>query len=480
MGWDISSEVNEMRRELRTQLTLTIALIVFFTIALISLLANILINHEFEEYTREQQEAHSQDIADNLSRQYNSMTRNWDLSYIHGVGMHVLYEGYVIRIYDMNGTVVWDAENHDMSLCGQIMTEISNRMERKRPALSGGIVTREYDLTQNGQYVGKVAITSYGPYFFSDNDFRFLDALNLTLIVIGLFSLGLSLFAGGLLARRISNPIIKTAHVATQISNGDFGIRFEGGTRTRELAELVAAVNNMAESLERQENLRKQLTTDVAHELRTPLSAVSAHLQLIIEGVWEPTVQRLQSCSDEISRISGLVSELEKLAQIENENLNLRKTQTDLKELAQTVVGTFESEAAKKDISILVDGGESFAYADKDRIHQVLANLLSNAIKYTPENGHVRVEIKDTPEGGVFTVEDDGVGISKEELPLIFERFYRTDKSRNRKSGGSGIGLTIAKSIVTAHGGKIEVTSEVNIGSKFLVFLPKKIGKNEA
>jgi signal transduction histidine kinase len=200
----------------------------------------------------------------------------------------------------------------------------------------------------------------------------------------------------------------------------------------------------------------------------------------MIEGVWEPTGQRLQSCSEEISRISGLVAELEKLAQIENENLNLRKTRIDLKGLAQTVVGTFESEAAKKAVSIFVDGGESFVYADKDRIHQVLANLLSNAVKYTPENGHVRVEVKDTPEGGVFTVEDDGVGISEEELPFIFERFYRTDKSRNRKSGGSGIGLTIAKSIVTAHGGKIEATSEVNIGSKFLVFLPKKISKKEA
>ena len=462
-----------MRRGLRTQLTLTISLIVLLTITLISVLANILINIEFEKYARDQQQARSRDIVTNFSRQYNSMTGAWDTGYVHGVGMYALYEGYIIRLYDKEGAVIWDAENHDTSLCEQIMAEIVNRMEEKRPNLNGGFVSQEYELTQNGQHVGSIVISSYGPYFLNENDFRFLDALNLILVIIGSLSLGFSSIAGGLLAKRISRPIIKTAQIATQISKGDFGIRFEGRARVRELDELVTAVNHMADSLDRQENLRKRLTTDVAHELRTPLSAVCSHLEMMTEGVWEPTPQRLQSCYEEIARISGLVAELEKLAQVESDNLNLKKATVNLLELARTVSGTFESESVKKSVALLVNGEASAVFADKDRLHQVMANLLSNAIKYTPENGHIRVTVKDTPENGILTVEDDGIGIPEEEFPLIFERFYRTDKSRNRKTGGAGIGLAIVKSIVSAHGGKIEAESKANHGSRFTILLPK-------
>ncbi|MDR0653129.1 MAG: HAMP domain-containing histidine kinase [Synergistaceae bacterium] len=462
-----------MRRSLRTQLTLTIALIVLATVALISFLANMLITREFEKYAEELRNARAQDIVANLSRQYNGMTRAWDIGYIHGMGMYALHEGYVIRIYDRNGAVVWDAEDHDMSLCGQIMADIANRMEEKRPNLGGSFSTLEYKITQNGRDVGGVAITSYGPYFFTDGDFRFLDALNMILLAIGAISFGFSLIAGWLLARRISRPIIKTAHIAKQISVGNFGIHFEGRTRTKELDEMVTAVNSMAESLARQENLRKRLTTDVAHELRTPLSAVSSHLELMIESVWEPTARRLQSCYDEISRISELVAGLERLEQMENENLSLNKMPVDLLELARSVAGTFESEGIKKNVSIHVSGEAAIVLGDRGRLHQVLSNLLSNAIKYTPDGGHVRVAVNDTPNGGVIVVEDNGIGIPENELPLIFERFYRTDKSRNRKTGGAGIGLTIAKSIVLAHGGKIEVESASGTGSRFTISLPK-------
>ena len=463
----------DIRRGLRTQLTVTISLIVLITVSVISLLANISINIEFEKYAREQQRSRSEDIAANLSRQYNSLTGQWDMGYIHGVGMYALYEGYVLRLFDKNEDVIWDAENHDMSLCRQLMDEIAQRMEEKRPDLQGGITTREYDLRQNGQTVGKVAISSYGPYFLSEEDFRFLDTLNLVLFIIGMLALLGSLIAGGLLAKRIIRPIIKVAHIATQIADGNYGIRFYGKVKARELDELVTAVNHMAMSLDAQETLRKRLTTDVAHELRTPLTAVYSHLEAMIDGVWEPTSAKLQSCYEEIGRISGLVADLEKLAHVENENLILHKIPLNILELAHTVSENLESESAKKRIALDVKGESSIVAADRDRLNQVITNLLSNAIKYTPENGHVQIIVKDTPESSVITVADNGIGIPKDELPLIFERFYRTDKSRSRKTGGAGIGLTIAKSIVTAHGGKIEAESEAGQGSRFTVTLPK-------
>jgi len=462
-----------MRHGIRTQLTMTITLIVLTMVALISILSNIFINVEFEKHAKEQQKAYIQNLVDNLSRQYNGLTQQWDTGYIHGIGISAMYDGYIIKLYDQGGKLVWDAENHDMALCKEIMDEINDRMEEKNNHIKSGFVSREFDLKQNGQVIGKVSITYYGPFFYSESDFKLLNALNLILLIIGSLSLLSSIVAGFFLSKRISRPIIKTAHIASKIADGNYDIRFEGKTKTKELDELVNAVNNMAESLSRQESLRRQLTSDVAHELRTPLTVVSSHLEAMIEGLWEPTSERLKSCYEEMERLSGLISDMERLAQIESENLKLSKSPVDLLELARTVAGHFEIESTKKNISVEVQGNHSIVNADRDRLNQVIINLLSNAIKYTHENGHVRISVHDTSENGIMTVEDDGIGIPEDELPLIFERFYRTDKSRNRKTGGAGIGLTITKAIVNAHGGKIEVTSSVNKGSCFTITLPK-------
>ena len=462
-----------MRHGIRTQLTMTITLIVLTMVALISILANIFINIEFEKHAEEQQKTHIQNLVDNLTRQYNGLTQQWDTGYVHGVGMYAMYDGYIMKLYDQDGGTVWDAENHDMALCKEIMDEISDRMEEKRNNLKSGFVSSEFDLKQNGRVIGKVSITYYGPFFYSEGDFKLLSALNLILFIIGTLSLISSFAAGFFLAKRISRPIIKTAHIAAKIADGNYDIRFEGKTKTRELDELVTAVNNMASSLDRQENLRKQLTTDVAHELRTPLTAVSSHLEAMIDGLWEPTPERLKSCYEEIGRLSGLISDMESLAQIESDNLKLLKSPVDLLELASTVGGNFEIESTKKNISVEIQGESTVVYADRDRLNQVIINLLSNAVKYTPENGQVRISVKNTTENGIITVEDNGIGIPEDELPLIFERFYRTDKSRNRKTGGAGIGLTISKAIVNAHEGKIEVTSSVEHGSCFTITLPK-------
>jgi signal transduction histidine kinase len=462
-------------RSFRTQLTLTITMIVLGTIVIISLLANIFINLEYAKRAKEQQQTHASDLAVILSHQYDSFTGEWGSEYIHGVGMTALYDGYIIRLTDSRGNVVWDAENHDMEACSQVMMNIIERMEQKRPGLNGSFVAQEYDLKQNSQTVGSVVIQYYGPYFLSESDFNFLDSLNLVLLVIVGLALFFSVVAAGFLAKRISRPIIKTAQIATQIADGNYKTRFAGGTRTQELDELVTAVNHMAISLDRQEALRKRLTGDIAHELRTPLSAVSSHLEAMIEGVWQLSVERLQSCYEEIGRISGLVSDLEKLEEMERINQQLEKAPLDLLELAHAVAGNFESEAAKKGIAIAVDGEPANVTADKDRLTQVMTNLLSNAIKYTPENGNVRLSVNDSEAAGIFVIEDNGIGIPETDLPLIFERFYRTDISRNRKTGGVGIGLAIAKSIVNAYGGTIQAESNDGQGSRFIVILPKAI-----
>lgn len=460
-------------RKLRTQLSLSIVAVVLLTVAVISILANLLINREFENYVIQQQQIRAEDLAANLTSHFDARTQTWDVEFVHGLGMYALYDGYVLSVFDPNGASVWDAENHEMAICAQIMGEIAERMEKRRPRLDGAFVSREYDLDLNGQKIGSMVIRFYGPYFLSDSDLRFLDTLNILLAVVAVLSTLLSVAIGGVLARRIARPIAKTVYIASQIADGKYDIRFEGKTKSKELDELAAAINALSAGLVEQENLRKRLTVDVAHELRTPLTTLSSHLEAMVEGVWEPTTPRLQSCYEEVGRLNNLVSDLERLAKAEGDSLVLHKKDLDLLDAARTGLDQFELEAKKKNISLAVSGETSVVRADRDRLNQVMANLLSNAVKFTPEGGNIRIAVQDTPESGVVIVEDDGIGIPEQELTLIFERFYRTDQSRNRKTGGAGIGLAIVKSIVTAHGGTVVAQRREEGGSRFIVTLPK-------
>lgn len=458
---------------LRTMIAIRFALIVLAVISLISIASNVLINRQFEKKVEEQQKRQAEELAQNLSYQYNDISKEWNLDYIHGFGMYALREGYIIKLSDAEENVIWDAQNHDMTLCHQVMEAITLRMQEQRPELNGNFVTHRFELKQSDNGIGFLDVSYYSPYHLNENDFQFITALNEILLVVGISSLVGAIIMGLIFANSITRPIIRTVEITKQISDGDYNIRFKDGVKTKELFGLTQAVNQMAESLEEQENERKRLTSDVAHELRTPIANVSSYLEAIIEGVWEPTLERLQNCYDELERISRLVSDLERLRQVENENLKLQKTEVDLLELAQATVKNFETKSEKKKVHCTVEGIHTVVFADRGRIQQVITNLVSNAIKYSNENGIVRVVIKDMVNEGIIIVEDDGIGIAKKDLNLIFERFYRTDKSRNRKTGGAGIGLTIVKAIIQAHGGKIGVESEEGYGSRFIIILPK-------
>ena len=459
-------------KSLRKQLSLSILLTLLITIGLIGLLSNWFMNREFEKYITELGRERRENIVDDLGRQFDGFKRNWKLDYVHAIGMNALYDGYILKLYDAGGNMVWDAENHDMSLCGQIMNEISARMEER--GAEGGFMDNTYEIDQNGKKVGAVSIKYYGPFFMNEADFNFINVMNTVLLVIGILSSACSVVVGCLLARRISRPVTKTAYIAKQISKGNYDIRFEPGTRIRELDDLADAINHLSDALKSQEKLRKQMTADVAHELRTPLTALSSHLEAMIEGLWDATPERLKSCHEEVKRLGTLVEDLGQLAKIEGENLILNKSRMDLFEIVHTVSDTMKGEITKKNLSLSIEGSPVFAEADKNRFSQVIANLLSNAVKYTPEGGAIGIEVYETDRLGIVKVTDTGIGIPETELPLIFERFYRTDKSRNRKSGGAGIGLAIVKSIVNAHGGTVTVESIREQGSCFTVSIPKE------
>lgn len=459
---------------LRTMIAVRFVFLVLAVIFLISIAANLLISRQFEKYVEEQQKIKAEELAQNLSYQYDNAADEWNLDYIHGLGMYALDEGYIIKLYDVDENVVWDAENHDMTHCAQMMETISVRMQENRPELQGEFVTHRFELKQEGFVTGFLDISYYSPYYMNENEFRFMEALNRILIAASIFSLLGAVVMGLILANSIAKPIAKTVEITEQISDGDYSIRFKDSVRTQELFGLTQAVNQMAETLDEQETMRKRLTSDVAHELRTPIANVSSYLEAIIEGVWEPTPERMQNCYDELKRISRLVSDLERLQQVENENLKLHKTEEDLAELIQAVIRNFEKQLEEKNLHCTVMGSHAGAFVDRNRMQQVITNLISNAVKYSNENGNIRIVIEDGTDTVVIRVEDDGIGIAEQDLKFIFERFYRTDRSRNRRTGGVGIGLAIAKKIVQAHGGKIRAESQVGHGSSFIVVLPKE------
>jgi signal transduction histidine kinase len=226
-------------------------------------------------------------------------------------------------------------------------------------------------------------------------------------------------------------------------------------------------------SLENQEKLRKRLTADVAHELRTPLQTLGSHLEMMIEGLWEASPERLKSCHEEVLRLGKIVADLENLERSDRNNIELNKTNSDMLELAKTVCGNFESEIAHKNQHIEVIGESSLISVDKDRMCGVITNLMSNAVKYTPRGGKIIVSVRDGSEYTLLSVEDNGNGIPENELPFVFERFYRADKSRNRDTGGAGIGLAIVKSIVMSHRGTVTAANLKESGCIFEVRIPK-------
>lgn len=463
-----------MKQSLRTKLSSAILVIVLLSIAMISILSNYFINRQFTNYIMRQQQLKTQIIESSLSQQYTQFTNRWNMNYIHAIGMNSLYEGYIIKVYDRENNIIWDAQAHDMNLCNQIMDDISERMRIQYPQIGGEFQAEVHHLEQEGQIIGSVSISYFGPFFLNENDFQFLRSLNTILISVGLVSLMVSLIVGGIMSKRISKPILKTVEVTKQIADGRYEVRLEETSDTKELDLLINSINHLAISLETLEKLRKRLTEDVAHELRTPITILQSHIEAMTEGIWDATTERLQSCYDEVLRIGKLVGDLEKLAKLEGDNLKLDKQRVDLFQVIERTVEKLGTEISKKELSVEITGSHTELLADQDRIRQVVINLLSNAIKYSKEGCQIIIRLFEKDDVAGFVIEDNGVGISKEELPFIFERFYRSDKSRNRATGGSGIGLTIVKSIVQAHGGRVSVESNLGEGSKFTVTLPKE------
>ncbi len=275
-----------------------------------------------------------------------------------------------------------------------------------------------------------------------------------------------------LMARRLSAPIATLTAAAQQMRDGDLTTRVKV-TEPDELGDLGRAFNDMATSLQAEDQARKTLTTDVAHELRSPLANLRGYLEGIQDGLVLPDAATISSLHEETTAIQSLVDDLQQLSLAETGRLNLRPERTDVGDLIERVVAAHAATAASAGVTLTAHAYEGVITSlDPDRMRQVLTNLVANAVRYTPPGGAISVLLNVDDEIGI-EVRDNGEGIAERHLPHLFERFYRADESRTRATGGSGLGLAIVQELVHAHGGRISVRSQVGAGTAFHIALPR-------
>ncbi len=460
-----------MRHSLRTRLSLSYVLITVVCVVIVILLANALLETQFRSYVQAQQQHEADGTVSQITERYKA-SDGWDTAYIENVGMNALENGMIIKVTDADGTVIWDAATHNNGLCQKMLTNMRFNMKSRYRQWEGGYQESQYDVSVGGSSVGTVSVGYYGPFYYTDNDLYFINSINRMIIWAGVASVILALGLGALMSRQISQPISRVIDKAKMIARGLYGSKIAERSSTTEIRSLVDTVNNLADTLQAQQIQSRQASMDIAHELRTPLTTVQANLEAVMDGVMELDQNRVKVLHEQILRINRLVDDLAELARYESRKTVLEKTDFDLSALIENVILHVGNDYAKEDKTLTYEGKRCEIVADKDKISQVLLNLLSNALKFTRPGDSVTVTLKQQKTTVEMVVRDTGLGISQEDLPHIFDRFYRADKSRSRKTGGAGIGLTIVKSIVEAHGGTIEVKSAPNEGTEFTIKMP--------
>ncbi len=282
-----------------------------------------------------------------------------------------------------------------------------------------------------------------------------------------------AIILGVALARTITRPVQELTNAAQRMAKGELGHTVRVESRD-EVGDLANAFNQMSSDLKRSDQVRRQMTADIAHELRNPLTVIGGYLDAMRVGDLQPTPQRLDAVYDEIQHLEHIVEDLRTLSLADAGALVLNCQEVSLREILQRVANRFAPQAAQKKIALQVsaDSAMPLLQLDEARMTQVLDNLVSNALQHTHAGGRITLAAEQNEDNIFLRVSDTGKGISPEDLPHVFERFYRGDRARPAEEGSSGLGLAIAKALVEAHGGKISVASVLGQGTTFMIELP--------
>ncbi len=416
------------------------------------------------------------------SREFRQFTTNSDRSNLTGVleNYYITHGSWAgIENADLFIKVANPTENTPPKHFDPMtVTDESGKVIRAGSGFQTGNVIPLEEL-QNGvpiQVEGQTAgYLIFAPPPFDENspERDFLNRITRFLAYSALATAGIALILGVLFSRSLTSPIRDLTRATHAVSEGDLFQQVPIRSRD-ELGELAQAFNMMSSELAASINARRQMTADIAHELRTPLSLILGHAEAVHDGILPPTSENFEIIREEAGHLEHLVDDLRTLSLADAGELSIEKQPINLKKILQDICSVYQHRIQKKNVSLELELPPELlpVQADANRITQVLTNILDNALRYSPENRKVILAAVQEKDGIQLSVQDSGVGVTPEDLPHIFDRFYRLDESRNREEGGSGLGLAIAKSIVQAHGGRIWAESVAGHGFTVFVLLP--------
>jgi len=454
---------------MRFRLILSFVLIVFIAIASVLLIARRQTTAAVRVFMYRGGMSGTEGLVDGLEDYYSrngswdGVTRLVDADVGHGRGMGqgqgnssgLGVMSQRLQLADVNGDILVDTGT-------DLPSGSLTRLERNRSV----------ELKVDGEVVGY--LYPEGSMAFSQvAESNLISRLNRAAITAALVASGVALVVALFLSYRLLRPVRELTRAARQLAAGDLSQRVSV-RGDDELATLANTFNQMAVSLQQAEERRRAMTADIAHELRTPLSVQRAHLEALDDGIYELSLESLKPIEAQNHLLTRLVDDLRTLALVDSGQLELVRTSTDFLALIRRVITGLGPKLADHQIDLQLTLDESCPplSLDAQRIEQILHNLLDNALRYTPDGGTISVQCTLVSDQCVLTVHDSGPGIPEDALPLLFERFYRADKSRSRYEGGTGLGLSIARKIAQAHGGDLTAANHPNGGAVFTLRLP--------
>ena len=465
-----------MRRGLRLRLALTHAAVAALAVVVVALIINYTGERRFERYVDEVRVQRQQAVVETLGETYRD--GGWDAQAIYAVGQIASFNNVDVAVYDTGGELLFTVEGRRTQGMGHGMMGQGGGgdPENATTRTEDGVEVSSYPVEVDGETVARADI--YAPRtgeLAVDESYR--SALNRNLVLAAIVAGALALLVSVLVTRRITGPLEELTDAAEEVAGGNLEVRVAPRSDD-EVGALAAAFNQMADALARDEQWRRDMTADLAHELRTPLATIQARVEALEDGVLPATPENLRVIGEEVERLGRLLGDLRSLNEMEAEDFALDRVALDLSDVVGDALTRAEPAYARAGVALETHLAPAAVSGDRDRLLQVLGNLLENARKFTPADGRVVMTVAGggAPSGRAaggwarLTVADSGPGIAATDLPFVFDRFYRSADARS--TAGVGLGLAIAKGLVEAHGGVIEAGTAAEGGAQFTVWLP--------
>jgi len=403
------------------------------------------------------------------------LEENYTPSTMNHVAIMESESDFIVVITEENGEVITSSDPVEAEMASVIKHTDYGEIPQSGAILESNwseekYVSTDSPITSNDTHSGHV-------FMFAESDSieRIIDHLSRQFLFVGLLTLLLTVITVFILSRVITRPILKMKKVAEQLSKGNHNVQLYT-QRKDELGDLATSINRLSQDLERLKNERNEFLGSISHELRTPLTYMKGYTDIISRKNISITERDkyIKIIQEETEHLTDLIKNLFELARIDHNEFDIRKERVVYGDLIAIVLARIHPALKQKNIKLTFNCPENLiVMVDPARMQQVLLNILDNAIKYTPEERHITMAVIQKKNEILTTISDTGDGIPEKDVPFIFERLYRAEKSRSRASGGSGLGLTIAKEIVELHGGEIRVESTSGKGTTFIISLTK-------